>query len=87
MFNDGGEIALFKKSGLNPVFYGETIAGPRMPNLTYMLGFENMDQRDANWQVFRRSAEWKEMSSNPRYAETISSITDNILTPAPLSQI
>lgn len=87
MFNEGGEIALFKKSGLNPVFYGETIAGPRMPNLSYMLGFENMDQRNANWQVFRQSAEWKEMSSNPRYAETISSITDNILTAAPFSQI
>ena len=87
MFNKGGEIALFKKTGLHPVFFGETIVGPLMPNLTYMLGFENMEQRDANWPVFGQSPEWKEMSSNPRYKETVSNITDNILTPAPFSQI
>ncbi|MFC2125440.1 NIPSNAP family protein [Bacteroidota bacterium] len=87
MFNDGGEIALFKKTGLNPVFFGETIVGPLMPNLTYMLGFENIDQRNANWPVFGGSDEWKKMSSNPRYAETVSNITDNILTAASFSQI
>ena len=86
MFNKG-EIALFKKTGLHPVFFGETISGPLIPNLTYMLGFESMEQRNANWPVFAQSAEWKEMSSNPRYKDTVSNITDNILTPAPFSQI
>jgi hypothetical protein len=87
MFNEGGEIALFKKTGLHPVFFGETIAGPLMPNLTYMLGFESMEQRNANWPVFARSDEWKKMSSNPRYKDTVSNITDNILTAASFSQI
>jgi hypothetical protein len=87
MFNEGGEIALFKKTGLHPVFFGETIVGSLMPNLTYMLAFESMEQRDANWPVFAQSEEWKKMSSDPRYAETVSNITDNILVPAGCSQI
>ena len=36
MFNEGGEIAIFRKTGLRPVFFGETLIGPLMPNLTYM---------------------------------------------------
>jgi len=27
MFNEGGEIAIFKKTGLQPVFFGETLIG------------------------------------------------------------
>ena len=48
MFNEGGEIAIFRKTGLQPVFFGETLFGPAMPNLTYMLVFDSMASRDAN---------------------------------------
>ncbi|MBD3374950.1 NIPSNAP family containing protein [candidate division KSB1 bacterium] len=87
MFNEGGEIAIFKKTGLNPVFFGETLIGPRMPNLTYMLGFDNMDQRDKNWDQFRNSPEWDELKVKPEYSDTVSNITDIILAPTSFSQI
>ena len=32
MFNDAGEIAIFKRVGLTPVFFGETIIGEMRPN-------------------------------------------------------
>src|SRR4030042_2431879 len=53
MFNEGGEIAIFKKTGLNPVLFGETMIGPNLPNLHYMLAFKDMVDRDQRWQVFR----------------------------------
>lgn len=87
MFNEGGEIELFKKTGLNPVFFGETIAGPMMPNLTYMLVFDDMTDRDAKWPVFGNSPEWKKMSADPQYKDTVSNISDIILSAAPCSQI
>lgn len=87
MFNEGGEIEIFKKTGLNPVFFGEMIIGPQMPNLTYMLCFENMAVRDKSWEVFRDSPEWKKLSTDPQYADTVSNITDVILRPTPYSQI
>jgi hypothetical protein len=87
MFNEGGEIAIFKKAGLQPVFFGETLIGPKMPNLTYMLVFENMADRDAKWKVFGAHPDWKKLSSNPEYKDTVSNITDIILRPARYSQI
>ncbi len=87
MFNEGGEIAIFHKTGLTPVFFGETIFGPRMPNLTYMLGFESMSERDAAWERFIVDAEWIALRDDPTYADTVSNITDFILRPLPFSQI
>ncbi len=37
MFNDAGEIDIFKKVGARPVFFGETIIGERRPSLTYVV--------------------------------------------------
>ncbi len=87
MFNEGGEIAIFHKTGLTPVFFGETIFGPRMPNLTYMLGFESMSERDAAWDRFVVDPEWIALRDDLTYADTVSNITDFILRPLPFSQI
>jgi len=87
MFNEGGEIGIFLKTGLQPVFFGETIIGPRMPNLTYMLVFDDMADRDKKWDVFRVAPEWKQLSGDPQYKDTVSNITDIILRPTPYSQI
>lgn len=87
MFNEGGEIAVFKKTGLSPVFFGETLIGPKQPNLHYMLVFEDMADRDRRWGVFGSSPEWKALRENPEYMDTVSNITDIILQPTPYSQI
>lgn len=87
MFNEGGEIAIFRDTGLHPVFFGETVIGPRMPNLTYMLGFESMAQRDENWSTFVNSPAWKELSGKSEYDDTVSNIFDYIMTPTGFSQI
>ncbi len=87
MFNEGGEIEIFRDTGLHPVFFGETLVGQRMPNLTYMLGFENMEERYQNWDKFRVSPAWKKLSSDPQYKDTVSNITDIILRPTNYSQI
>jgi hypothetical protein len=87
MFNEGGEIAVFKKTGLAPVFFGETIVGPQMPNLTYMLVFDDLTHRDAMWKVFSADPEWKKLRSDPQYRDTVSNITDIILRPTGYSQI
>jgi hypothetical protein len=87
MFNKGGEIKIFLKTGFQPVFYGETLIGPRMPNLTYMLAFDDLADRDAKWRVFGGDPDWKELRSKPEYKDTVSNITDIILRPTSYSQI
>jgi hypothetical protein len=88
MFNTG-EIKIFHRAGLQPIFFGETLIGPRLPNLTYMLAFDNMAAHDKAWDAFRTDPEWKKLSTTPGYgdAEIVSSISNTFLRPAPYSEI
>ena len=86
MFNNG-EIDIFLKTGLTPVFFGESLVGNQLPNLTYMLTFKDMNDRDASWNTFVNHPDWKAMSSDPYYADTVSNITSIILRPLSFSQI
>ncbi len=72
MFNEGGEIDLFKKLEFNAVFYADVLSGSRMPNLIYMTSFENMAARDIHWKTFGSSPEWKHLSALPEYQHNVS---------------
>jgi hypothetical protein len=89
MFGEMGEIDIFRASGLTPVFFARTFAGPRMPSLMYMLVHENMAAREKSWDNFRNNAEWKKLSSTPGYTdpEIVSNITTVFLRPSAYSQI
>jgi len=84
---DAGEIPIFRKTGLTPVFFGETIFGAKLPSLTYMLTFADMTARDAAWKAFSADPDWKTLSGDPQYKENVSAISDIILRPTPYSQI
>ncbi len=88
MFHSG-EFAIFKNAGFHPLFFGDTLAGPRLPNLTYMLSFADMAELDAQWTLFRNDPAWKKLSSSPEYAseEIVSNITNLILSPLEASAI
>jgi hypothetical protein len=86
MFN-AGEVPIFRKTGLTPVFFGETLLGQNMPSLNYMLTFPDMAARDAAWSAFSKDPEWKTLSGDPQYKENVSAISDLILRPTPFSQI
>lgn len=72
MFNEGGEISLFKRLNFNAVFYANVISGSRMPNLMYMTSFENIEDREAHWKTFSADPEWKRLSSLPEYQHNVS---------------
>jgi hypothetical protein len=88
MFNEA-EINVFKRVGLTPVFFGETIIGGLRPNLTYMITFDDMEEHDRNWKTFGSDPEWKKISSIPDYADAkiVSNITRTFLEPTAFSQI
>jgi len=86
MFN-AGEVPIFRRAGLTPVFFGETLIGAKMPSLTYMLTFSDITARDAAWAKFGQDPEWKFLSADPQYRDNVSAITDIILQPTSYSQI
>jgi hypothetical protein len=87
MFEAGGELALFRRVGLNTVFFGRDLVGAGLPSLTYMVVFADGAAREQAWAAFRDHPEWVKMRDDPRYADTVSSIDSSLLRPTDYSQI
>jgi hypothetical protein len=88
MFHSG-EFDLFKNAGFHPVIFGDTLIGSRMPCLTYMLAFADMEELNAKWDIFRNDPAWKKLSASPRFSfdQIVTTITNLILSPLACSQI
>lgn len=84
---DAGEVPIFRRAGLTPVFFGETLIGANMPSLNYMLTFADMAARDRAWSAFSKDPDWKTLSTDPQYRDNVSAISDIILQPTQHSQI
>ena len=88
MFN-AGEAAMFARHGLQPVFFGETLTGPQIPNLTYMLTYPNMEARAGLWKEWGADPEKARLFAIPEYADRliVSKIHQTYLKPLPGSMI
>jgi hypothetical protein len=83
MFEQGGEIAIFRRNGLKPVFFGDTVVGPRIPNLTYMVAFPDLAARAKAWSAFVADPEWQKLRAQPGLsdAEIVSGISNSLWSP------
>jgi hypothetical protein len=86
---DTGEAAIFQRLGMNPVFFGEAIAGARLPHLSYMLCYDDLAARDRVWSAFGSDPEWQKLrtQSGLSDADIVSNISNVILRPASISDI
>lgn len=55
---DGPEIPIFHRCGIQPALYLSGIAGPLLPNLTYLTPFASLAAREAAWSKFQADPEW-----------------------------
>jgi hypothetical protein len=54
----GPEIQIFHRVGVHPILYTSTMIGPNIPNLTYLIPFENLAAREKAWDAFAADPEW-----------------------------
>ena len=89
MFGEMGELTIFRRTGLRPVFFGDNVIGDRLPSFTYMLTFDDMAAREKNWGAFIADPEWIKLRATEGYTdpEIVSNITSIILRPTPYSQL
>ena len=89
MFGTGSEVAIFRRVGLNPVFFSEMLAGPDMPNVTYMLTYSDAEAKGKAWGAFGGDPEWKKLKNTPGYTdpEIIANIKSTMLKPTEYSEI
>jgi hypothetical protein len=87
MFDKGGEIPIFRRVGITPVFFGRNVVGTGMPSLTYLTVFADMAAREKAWAAFGADADWVKLRSQPEFANIVSNIRIEMLRPTDYSQI
>jgi hypothetical protein len=85
----GPEIKIFHRVGVHPLFYSETVFGPMRPNLTYLIPFDNLAEREKAWAKFGADPEWIKVrkESIDRSGQISSVIQMSLFTPADYSPI
>lgn len=86
---DNGEAAIFRRVGIRPVFFGTALAGTGLPNLTYMVCYDDLASREKAWRTFLADPEWEKLRATPGLsdAEIVSNIGSSLLRPLPFSPI
>lgn len=86
---DREEIQIFRNVGINPVFFGEAVFADRLPQLTYMVAYADMEARAAAWNAFRVDPDWVRIRDTPGWTnpEAVSAIESAFLRPTRYSQI
>jgi hypothetical protein len=85
----GGEIEVFAMCGIRPIFYGNTVVGPDMPNMIYLTPFESEAAREKAWAAFREHPGWKKLATEwmQKSGELARNIGNLILTPTGFSSL
>ncbi len=88
MFNQE-EIKIFRRCGIYPVLFGQSVYGGKQPNLTYMVWYDDMRAREAAWAKFLKDPDWVRIREKPGWTneEVVSNITNTFLQPLPFSPI
>jgi len=60
----GPEIRIFHRHGIHPLFYTSTLFGASIPNLTYLIPFESLADREKAWAAFGADPEWTKVRAD-----------------------
>ena len=89
MFEAGGEMAIFRRVGVTPVFFARNLVGPQLPSLTYLVVFADAAARDKGWAAFRDDPAWVKLRGTAGYtnADIVTTIHNMLLRPVEYSQL
>ncbi len=84
MFNSG-EVPVFLDVGIQPVFMGRVLAGPKMPNLTYLTVYDDEASLAKAWKGFGSHPDWQKLRAVEKFKGTVSKNHKTQLLPRPYS--
>jgi hypothetical protein len=86
MFEEG-ETAIFVRAGMLPVFFGETVFGPNMPSLMYLLSFDDLAARESLGRVSGADPAWKTLGAQYPDVATVPNLSISFLSPLAFSDV
>ena len=77
---------IFDRHGFTQVGYFETVIGEG-PDLTYLLGWGSLDERQASWESFHADPEWGEVRrrTTEQHGLLVAKTHSSIMRPLPFS--
>ena len=81
-------VELFEKHGIKNVGYWTTAVGESNQRLTYLVAFENAQQRMDAWESFRADPEWADVEEeSQRNGIIVKNVRNELLVPTPYSPL
>jgi len=81
-------LVLWKKHDFRPVGFWTTLIGESNLDLTYMLAWESLAERERKWTIFQTDPEWiAKRAESEKDGQIIANISNQFLTPTGFSAL
>ncbi len=81
-------LPIWKKHGIRQVGFWTTLVGPSNMDLTYMLEWDSLAERETKWNAFQSDPEWIEArTGTERNGAIVANIASSFLVPTAFSAI
>lgn len=81
-------LALWERHGIRPAGFWTTLIGPSNQELTYLLAWENLAEREEKWTAFQSDPEWiSKRADTERDGPIVANIECSLLQPTAFSTV
>ena len=81
-------LKIWERIGIRQAGFWTTLVGPNNNNLTYLLAWESLTERETKWNAFLADAEWLAVrSASEKNGAIIDNIASSFLQPTPFSSV
>ena len=81
-------LKIWERMGIRQAGFWTTVIGPCHLELTYMLAWESLDERERKWAAFQADPEWLEAwAESEKDGIIVGSVASSILSPTKFSAV
>lgn len=81
-------LKLFEKHGIRQAGFWTTLIGPSNGDLTYMLAWESLAERETKWTAFQTDPDWiAARAKTEANGPIVANIASSLLTPTSFSSV
>ncbi len=81
-------LGLWERHGIRPAGFWTTVIGESNQDLTYMLAWDSLAERETKWAAFQTDPEWIEKrAGTERDGQIVANITSSLLQPTGFSTV
>ena len=85
---DTATLSIWQKHGIRQAGFWTTMVGPSNNDLTYMIAWESLEERQRKWSAFTSDPEWHAArDASEKDGQIIASLSSSFLTPTSFSSV